>query len=151
MPQSISAVYIHTVFSTKNREKLLRDPQIRGALHAYLGEISSRLGCDPVIVGGVEDHVHHLARLGRCVAQAELVKELKRVSSCWLNEQGILNRPFQWQSGFAAFSVSQSDLKRAINYIETQESHHRTADFQEELRSMLERHNVDWDERYLWE
>jgi putative transposase len=84
MPQSLSVVYIHLVFSTKDRRPLLRDQTIREALHAYLGEISKRLDCPPIRVGGVEDHVHLLARFGRTITQAEWVKELKRVSNQWL-------------------------------------------------------------------
>ncbi|HZI48378.1 MAG TPA: transposase [Pyrinomonadaceae bacterium] len=81
MPQSLSAVYIHLVFSTKNRYPFLRDPDIRVTLHAQLGGISKTLGCAPILTGGVEDHVHILARFGRTITQAEWVKELKRVSN----------------------------------------------------------------------
>ncbi len=81
MPQSLSAVYIHLIFSTKDRRPLLRETPTREALHAYLGSISKQLECPPIIVGGVEDHVHMLARFGRTITQAEWVKELKRVSS----------------------------------------------------------------------
>ena len=88
MPQSLSAVYIHLVFSTKERRPFLRDRETREALHTYFGGISKRLDCPPIIVGGMEDHVHLLARLGRQVTQAEWVKELKRVSNLWIKEQG---------------------------------------------------------------
>ena len=88
MPQSLSAVYIHLVFSTKDRRPLLRDKSTRDALHSYLGGISKQLDCAPIQVGGVEDHVHLLARFGRTVTQAEWVKELKRVSNIWLKERG---------------------------------------------------------------
>ncbi len=99
MPQSLSAVYIHLVFSTKQRRPLLRDVLRRGALHAYLGSISKNLDCPPILVGGVEDHVHLLCRFGRTIAQAEWVKELKRVSNLWLSEQGPDYGDFQWQGG----------------------------------------------------
>ena len=88
MSQSLSAVYIHLVFSTKNRRPLLRDEVKREALHAYLGSISKNLECPPILVGGVEDHVHLLCRFARTITQAEWVKELKRVSNSWLKEQG---------------------------------------------------------------
>ncbi|SRR5216683_1573213 len=80
MPQSLSAVYIHLVFSTKERRPFLRDETVRESLHSYLGGISKQLGCAPIITGGMEDHVHLLARFGRTITQAEWVKELKRVS-----------------------------------------------------------------------
>ena len=87
MPQSLSVVYLHLVFSTKDRRPFLHDPTVREAAHAYLGEISKRLDCPPIMIGGVEDHVHILARFGRTIAQAEWVKELKRVSNAWMKEQ----------------------------------------------------------------
>jgi REP element-mobilizing transposase RayT len=81
MPQSLSAVYIHLTFSTKERRPWLRDKMTRDALHAYLGGISKTLECPPLIIGGVDDHVHLLCRFGRMITQAEWVKELKRVSN----------------------------------------------------------------------
>src|SRR5438132_630898 len=105
MPQSLSAVYIHLVFSTKERRPFLQDETIRESLHAYLGGISKHLGCPSLITGGVED-VHCLARFGRTITQAEWVKELKRVSSLWLKETYLI-RDFEWQGGYADFSVSQ--------------------------------------------
>jgi putative transposase len=84
MPQSLSAVYIHLVFSTRNREPFLRNFEMRTKLHAQLGGISKTLGCPPILTGGVEDHVYMLARFGRTITQAEWVKELKRVSNLWL-------------------------------------------------------------------
>ena len=81
MSQSLSAVYIHLVFSTKDRRPLLRDKTTRDALHSYFGGISKQLDCPPILVGGVEDHIHLLARFGRTITQAEWVKELKRVSN----------------------------------------------------------------------
>jgi REP element-mobilizing transposase RayT len=99
MPQSLSAVYIHLVFSTKDRRPLLRDKPTRDALHSYLGGVSKQLDCPPILVGGVEDHVHLLARFGRTITQAEWVKELKRVSNIWLKERGRDYADFEWQGG----------------------------------------------------
>ena len=87
MPQSLSAVYIHVVFSTKNRQPFLRDPIIRKQMHAQLGGISKTLDCAPILIGGVEDHVHMLARFGRTITQAEWVKEMKRVSNLWVRKR----------------------------------------------------------------
>ena len=91
MPQSLSAVYIHLIFSTKERYPYLRDEELQRALHAQLGEISKRLDCPPIRVGGVEDHVHILARFGRTITQADWIKELKRVSNSWLKTEGGLS------------------------------------------------------------
>jgi len=123
VPQSLSAVYVHLVFSTKERRPLLLDERIRDSLHLYLGGISKRLRCAPIITGGVEDHVHLLARFGRTITQAEWVKELKRVSN----------------------------LETVKKYIANQQYHHRKMNFQDELRTLLRRHEVDWDERYIWD
>jgi putative transposase len=116
MPQSLSAVYIHLVFSTKHRLPFLRDKVLRNDLHAFLGGISKTLQCPPRIVGGVEDHIHLLARSGRTITQADWLKELKRVSNLWLKEEGNLTN-FEWQAGYADFSVSQSNLEQVISYI----------------------------------
>jgi REP element-mobilizing transposase RayT len=150
VPQSLSAVYIHLVFSTKERRPFLRDKTVRELLHSYLGGISKRLECAPIITGGMEDHAHLLARFGRTITQAEWVKELKRVSNLWLKEQHSI-RDFEWQGGYADFSVSASNLEQVKKYIANQEQHHRKMDFQNELRTLLRRYDVEWDERYIWD
>ncbi len=151
MPQSISAVYIHLVFSTRQRRPFFRDKTMRDALHAYLGGISKQLECHPIRVGGEEDHVHILARFGRTFTQAEWVKELKRVSDLWLKDKGREWNEFQWQGGYAAFSVSQSNLAQVTEYIANQEVHHRQQTFQDELRALFRKHDVEFDERYVWD
>jgi len=88
MPQSLSAVYVHVAFSTKDRRPLLRDDAVRGVLHSYLGGISNHLECPARRIGGVEDRVHVLAQLARTISQADWVKELKRASTLWIKEQG---------------------------------------------------------------
>ena len=128
MPQSLSVVYIHLVFSTKERRPFLRDSKLRQSMHAYLGAVSKRLDCAPIVVGGVEDHVHLLARFGRTVTQAEWVKELKGVSNEWIQKEGIAD--FQWRAGYAGFSVSQSNLEQVSAYIMRQEEHHKKTSFQ---------------------
>jgi REP element-mobilizing transposase RayT len=150
MSQSLSAVYIHLVFSTKERRPFLRDESIRNSLHLYLGGISKRLRCAPVITGGVEDYVHHVARLSRTMTQAEWVKELKRLSNLWLKEKYSI-RDFEWQGGYADFSVSASNLEQVKKYVANQEFHHRKMNFQDELQTLLRRHEVEWDERYVWD
>ncbi len=127
----------------------MRDSHLRQTLHAYLGEVSKRLDCAPIVIGGVEDHVHLLARFGRTIAQADWVKELKRVSNEWIQKEGIMD--FQWQAGYAAFSVSQSNLEEVRDYILRQEEHHQKRNFQDELRVLLRKYQVRWDERYLWD
>jgi len=151
MPQSLSAVYIHLVFSTKDRRPFLRDPALRAALHSYLSGVSKKLDCPPLQVGGVEDHVHLLARFGRTVTQADWVKEMKRVTNGWLKDYGRDFADFEWQGGYADFSVSQSNLEQVKQYIVGQEEHHRKVSFQDELRVLLRRHEIEWDEKYVWD
>jgi REP element-mobilizing transposase RayT len=150
MPQSLSAVYIHLVFSTKDRRPLLRD-DIQEPLHAQLGGISKTLQCPPLIVGGVEDHVHMLCRFGRTITQAEWVKELKRVSNLWLQKQGPAFCDFEWQGGYADFSVSASNIEQVKRYIAGQKEHHRRISFQDEMRALLQKHEIEFDERYVWD
>jgi REP element-mobilizing transposase RayT len=142
MPQSLSAVYLHLIFSTKNRESWLRDPELRAETHAFLGGVSKQLDCPPVAVGGVEDHVHLLVRFGRGVTQSDWVKELKRVSSVWIKERDARMTGFAWQGGYGVFSVSPSALEEVEKYIHGQEEHHRKITFQDEFRKFLQKHRV---------
>src|SRR6266498_310611 len=151
MPQSLSAIYIHLTFSTQGRRPLLGDKAVREAMHAQLGAISKTSECIPLLVGGVEDHIHLLARFGRTLTQAEWVKELKRISNLWLKERGRDYADFEWQGGYADFSVSQSNLEQVKQYIANQEEHHRKMSFQDELRALLRKHEIEWDEKYVWD
>jgi len=105
----------------------------------------------PIQVGGYEDHVHILARFGRTITQADWVKELKRVSNLWLKSRGPSFSDFSWQKGYSDFSVSQSNLEAVTQYIQTQDEHHRGMNFQDELRVLLRKHDLEWDEDYVWD
>src|SRR5437764_6736977 len=105
MPQSLSVVNLHLVFSTKERRPWLRDPILRAEMHAWLSGVSLQLGCPAVLVGGVEDHVHILARQGRTISQADWVKELKRTSSLWIKKRDPASQDFAWQGGYGVFAV----------------------------------------------
>ncbi|BCU76885.1 transposase [Luteolibacter sp. LG18] len=151
MAQSLSAVYLHLVFSTKDRHPYLGHRETREEMHAFLGGISRQLDCPPIIVGGVEDHVHLLARQARTISQADWVKELKRASSLWIKDRDPSLKRFAWQAGYGAFSVSVSNLETVAEYVDRQEEHHRKSTFQEELRILLKKHRMEWDERYVWD
>jgi REP-associated tyrosine transposase len=118
-------------------------------VHAYLIATLRGLGCEPLRVGGVGDHVHILAALSRRISLAELVKNLKTSSTKIVKDKG--HRHFRWQSGYGAFSVSQSAKESVISYIASQEIDHRKMTFQEELRSLLKKHGIVFDERYVWD
>ena len=151
MPQSLSKVLIHTIFSTKSRKPYLKDTDLRGQLHSYLGGTANNLGCQPIRIGGVSNHVHLLTLLSRTLSIAEFVKEIKRVSTAWIQQGGKKHRNFRWQSGYGAFSVSESKVAEVVRYIDSQEAHHRTVTFQEEFRELLRRDGVDFDERFVWD
>lgn len=150
MPQSLAKVYIHLIFSTKNREPLL-DQAWRDELYDVLGGTSNNLGCQSLIVGGVEDHIHMLFQLGRTIALADAIGKIKSTSSLWVNQTRGLPDPFHWQAGYAAFSVSQSNVEAVREYIRRQPEHHRKQSFQDELREWLRRYEIQWDERYVWD
>lgn len=151
MPQSLAQIYLHLVFSTKERKPLLQDPAIRDELHRYLGGTSNGLNCPVICVGGVADHVHILCELGRSIAVSDLIRELKRESSAWLKTKSPGLKEFYWQNGYGAFSISPSHVEDLRTYIQTQEEHHRKESFQDEFRRLLTKYNLVWDERYVWE
>jgi REP element-mobilizing transposase RayT len=151
MPQSLSVVYLHFVFCTKDRRPFLRDPILRAEMHAWLGSASGQLDCPSILVGGVEDHVHILARHGRTISQADWVKEIKRTSSIWIKERDPLLKDFAWQAGYGIFSVSASNREAVRDYIARQEEHHRRLGYQDEFRLLLKKHEMEWDERYVWD
>jgi putative transposase len=151
MPQSLSAVYLHAVFSTKERRRFLREPTLQIRMHAYLGEVSKRLGCPSIIAGGTDDHIHQLIRLSRTITQADWIKEIKRASSLWVKQLDPQLCHFAWQAGYGFFSVNPADLDTVRQYIASQEEHHRKFSFQDEFRAMLKQHGLEWDERYVWD
>jgi putative transposase len=151
MPQSLAKILVHTVFSTKERRPFLRDPALRDELQRYLGGIVAHLDCQPIIVGGVEDHVHLLCALSRTCEPAELVKEVKRGSSLWLKTKDADLHDFAWQNGYGMFSIGFSQIEAVRNYIAGQEEHHRKISFQDEFRQLLHRYDIAFDERYVWD
>jgi REP element-mobilizing transposase RayT len=151
MSQSLAKILVHVVFSTKDRRPFLRDPLLREELHHYLGGILNQLGCQPVIAGGVADHVHILCVLSRTVTAAEMVKEVKRGSAVWLKTKSPELQDFAWQNGYGIFSIGFSQLGTVRDYIAGQADHHRRVSFQDELREFLRRYEISGDERYLWD
>jgi REP element-mobilizing transposase RayT len=129
----------------------LLDQSIRGEMHNYLGGACNNLDCPVLCVGGVSDHVHILCRLGKTMAVADLVKELKRESSKRVKTKSATMADFYWQSGYGAFFVSPGHVEALRVYIAKQEEHHRTESFQDELRRLLTKYGLQWDERYVWE
>jgi REP-associated tyrosine transposase len=151
MAQSLSRLWTHLIFSTKNRFPFLSDKTIRLDMHGYLANMLRKQDCETLIVNGVEDHVHALFALSRIRAIADVVKEIKRTSSGWVKELSPKLSKFHWQGGYGAFSVSQSNLDEVIRYIENQEEHHKRVTFQDEYRAFLKAYGIEYDERYVWD
>jgi putative transposase len=150
MPQSLSLVIIHVIFSTKERHPFL-NPETRPKLHAYLATVARNLGCEAYRVGGVADHVHLAIRLSRTFTLADLVQELKTASSKWVKTQSPGLAAFAWQRGYGCFSVGPSDLEPLRAYIDDQEKHHETRTFQDEFRMFLKKYGVEYNEAYVWD
>lgn len=151
MPQSLAKILVHTIFSTKDRRPFLRDRSRREELHSYIGGILSNLDCQPVIIGGVEDHVHLLSTLSRTCEPAEMVKEVKRGSSLWIKTKSAQLQDFNWQNGYGMFSIGFSQIPTVKQYILNQEQHHRMISFQDEFREFLQKYEIEFDERYVWD
>jgi REP element-mobilizing transposase RayT len=151
MAQSLAQIYLHVIFSTKQRRPLLQRMALRLELHQYLGGVCRALDSPSILVGGVADHVHILCQLSRTHSVAEVVREMKRESSKWLKTKDAELHDFHWQDGYGAFSVSPSHVKAVRTYIANQEEHHKKVSFQDELRQILKKYNVEYDERYVWD
>ena len=135
MANTYTCLHYHINFGTKNRQRWI-SPVIEERLWAYLCGIAVKNGMTPIKIGGVEDHVH--------------VQLLKGGSSAWIHETFPKLAQFAWQDGYSAFTVSKSQLPDLIESVKNQREHHRTRTFQEEYRAFLDRHGVEYDERYLW-
>jgi REP element-mobilizing transposase RayT len=150
MAQSLSRVLLHVTFSTKGREGLIAE-SVRNELHAYLAGICRGQGAEAFRVGGTADHVHIACTLPRTVSVSTLVQQAKQSSSAWMKARGPIGQGFQWQAGYGAFSVGQSQLPALMRYIERQEEHHKKATFQEEFLAFLSKYGIEYDERLLWQ
>ena len=151
MPQSLANVLLHIVFSTKHRQPFLRNRQARDVMTGYVIGTLRNLQCPSLAVGVVEDHIHILCNLHRTITIAKLVEEVKTSSSARIKEEGPELVNFHWQNGYGAFSVSQSNVDEVRRYVLNQEEHHRRRTFQEEFRLLLACHQIEFDERYVWD
>jgi putative transposase len=150
MPQSLARILVHLIFSTKNREPFL-SVDLQAELHPYLSAVLNNDGCSTIQVGGVEDHVHLLFGLSRTQTLARVVENVKTSSSKWIKTKGVPLAHFYWQAGYGAFSVSQSNAAAVIRYIQNQAEHHRRESFQDEFRRFLQRYQISYDEKHVWD
>jgi REP element-mobilizing transposase RayT len=143
-------VLVHLIFSTKNRARVIR-PEIEDELFAYLASVCGACGCPAHRIGGTDDHVHVACSLSRTVPLSKLLEEIKKRSSKWIKTKGASYAGFSWQGGYGAFSIGQSQLATLTRYIAEQREHHRQKTFQEEFREFLEKYQIEYDERYVWD
>ncbi len=151
MPQSLAQIYVHIVFSTKNRQPYLSDASVRRDMHQYLAGICHNTGSPAIEVGGVEDHVHVLCRLAKTQAPSDLIKTLKQASTTWAKQTHASLSNFYWQRGYGAFSISPGHVADLRRYILDQEQHHKGVSFQDEFRRLCKIYGVQLDERYAWD
>ena len=152
MSQSLTQIYVHLVFSTKLRAPYLTDDGFRQRMFDYVGKTCGELGCAVLRVGGVEDHIHVLCRLGKVISVADLVRDLKRASSRWAKdtEGGVAD--FAWQAGYGGFSISPTHVDALVEYIADQWRHHHQGEtFQDEFRRLCAKYGLEIDERYCWD
>lgn len=150
MAHTFTSLLVHVIFSTKDRRPLL-DVDLRPRLLPYIGGIVREAGGTPLVMNGVDDHVHLLLGLPALLSVADAMRLLKTNSSRWVHEQWPQRRAFAWQAGYGAFSVSRSNVDEVERYIAQQEEHHRRLTFQEEYLTFLRRHGIEFDERYVWD
>jgi putative transposase len=149
MAHTYTSQLTHVVFSTSERRPLLSD-EIRPDTHAYLGGILNQLRAVPIAIGGTSDHVHLLTRLPAELALSDCLRVMKTNSSRWIKERWPERSLFSWQSGYGAFTVSESSRGAVIRYIGNQQEHHQRISFEDEFLTLLTKHGVQFDERYVW-
>lgn len=141
MSHSFAKIWIHAIFSTKDRVPLLKD-HLLSQVNTHINDRLIDLGCDVRIINGTEDHLHILFLLSPDKTIAQVIKAIKGESSHWINQQDLLNAKFAWQVGYGAFSVSESNVGKVENYIHRQEEHHRRMTFQEEYDRFIQKYGL---------
>ena len=150
MGQSLNKIYIHLVFSTKNRKPMISE-DVQDDLFSYIGGICKNLECNPIQVGGYRDHVHILCLLSKKIALMNLIEKIKSNSSKWMKTKGEQFTDFYWQNGYGVFSVNPTEIEIVQQYILNQEEHHKKISFQDEFLKFLKKYKVEYDKKYVWD
>jgi REP element-mobilizing transposase RayT len=150
MPNTNVQVFIHCVFGVKYRESLIK-ATFKHQLFGVLGNLINETGCKTIIVNGVEDHVHCFFYLKPTCSISEVMKSVKAKSSKWINENDFLEKRFEWQRGYGAFSYNKSSFDNVVRYIQNQEEHHKKSTYKEEYLDFLEKFGVDYDKDYWFD
>lgn len=150
MANTYTSLHYHFVFSTKKRERWIV-PEIEQRVWAYLGGIAKENKMSPIQIGGVEDHVHLLLGASPALAPSKIAQLIKGGSSAWIHDTFPNMKAFAWQDGYGSFTVSRSNVDDVAAYIRGQREHHRLKTFQEEYIAFLQKHGVQYDEKYVWD
>ena len=150
MPNTYASLTVHAVFATKRREPTIHALALARLPH-YVDGILTQLGCVCLAAGGFHDHLHLVVGYPPRIAVASILKHAKGGSAAWLRKTFDEMRGFAWQDGYAAFTVSRSQVDSAAAYLRQQKTHHARRDFQAEFLELLEKHGVEYDPRYLWD
>ena len=150
MPQSFTCLHYHIVFSTKNRQPTILE-DFRDRLYEYIGGILDKNDSRLIAAGGMHDHMHVLASINKELSISAALRLIKSNSSKWVHETFTEHHEFAWQAGYGAFAVSFSKLDTVKEYIANQERHHRKVTFKQEFKTLLMKHELEFDEKYLWD
>lgn len=150
MANTYTSLHYHIIFSTKNREPWIRQ-DLEPRVWSYLGGIARENDMKALLIGGIENHVHLLLGVPPVLAVSKAVQLIKGGSSKWMKESLPSLNGFGWQDGYAAFTVSKSHVPEVETYIRGQRNHHRLKSFEEEYRALLDRHEIQYDERYVFD
>ncbi len=149
MTHSLTSSLFHIVFTTKDRTNLI-NPQLQPRLWSYLKGIAEKNGMETLAVGGTDNHVHGLLQLPATMSLAKAVQLVKGGSSKWVHDTFPGQQAFAWQKGYAGFSIGVSGIAQTVAYIENQAEHPRTQSFEDEYLEFVRRHNLKYDERYIF-
>ena len=150
MANTFHKMYIQCVFAVKYRNAVI-DKSWRPQLLSIVGNLINESGCKTINVNGIEDHIHCFFSLKPTLSVSDIMQSVKAKSSKWVNESGLLPQRFEWQVGFGAFSYSPWDVDMIFHYIENQEEHHSKQNFNKEYLEILQKHEVEFDENYIFE
>jgi len=149
MANTYSQIYLHFVFAVQNRLSLI-SPEWEEDLYKYMGGIISNKDHKSYIINGMPDHIHAFVSMNPKESPSDLIHDVKRNSSLWINENKLVAEKFSWQEGFGVFSYGKSQIDNVYHYIKTQKEHHATKNFMDEYRKLLDLFEIDYDERYIF-
>jgi REP element-mobilizing transposase RayT len=150
MPQSLANLLVHIIFSTKDRMPFIKQ-DIEKQLYSYMASIFKECDSPAIIIGGTKNHVHILFSLSRKHCLSKVIEDVKKSSSKWIKTKGLEYKKFYWQNGYGAFSIGISGKMATASYIKNQKEHHRKKTFQEEFLKFLNKYQIKYDERYVWD